>query len=498
MPCNLSEFFPDYSQCGQWPGREIVILNRLDGAFIDRLGSAQGVLDPDDLTFGPDGSLYWTDTMHNEVGRQAPDGTVTKQFVAAGVNPITFSADGRLFVAQAFAGDGLWELDPHLQQPPREFIDAPGQLNAFDFGPDGKLYSPNNSIGALVRIDVDAKTVTPVAPLGLIAAVKFDAAQQLWLLSRTQNALLRVNRESGAIEQTIPLPGNMDNFVPGPDGRFYVTIEDGGLLEVSQDGTIHQLRLGGLANPGGVAVARNGDQEVVVVADLFGMDEYHAATGALRKHYDYAGMGVTPMTVSGSAAGVVVSGWVVQFGPPVGEWDLAQGVWLRQAADTNVPLNAIEFQGKLVVAELVGGSVAQFAGNERTVLAEGLLVPTGLAASADNLYAADWASGLIHQVVAAGVKLSPTRIIAAELQHPEGMALDTHGNLLVVETGTKSLVRVNVATGEMSTVVTGLVVGKGPPPGMPPTWIFDGVAVAPSGAIYVSSYGENVIYRIIE
>ena len=431
-------------------GREIVIFNRLDGAFIDRLGSAQGVLGPDDLTFGPDGSLYWTDLAHGQVGRRAPDGTVTKQFVALGVNPITFSADGRLFVGQAFMGDGLWELDPDLQQPPTEIIDAPGQLNAFDFGPDGKLYSPANAIGTLVRIDVDAKTLTPVAPLGLIASVKFDAAQRLWLLSRTQSALLRVNRETGAIEQTIPLSGNMDNFVPGPDDRFYITTEGGGLLEVSPDGSIRQVRPGGLANPGGVAVARDGDQEVVVVADLFGMVGYDAATGALHKHYDYAVMGLTPMTVSASAAGVVVSGWLIQMGPPVQEWDLAQDVSLRSAAVANVPLNAVEFQGKLVVAELVSGSIAQFVGDERTVLAEGFIVPTGLAASADNLYAADWASGLIHQVVAAGVKLSPTRIIAAELQHPEGMALDTQGNLLVVETGTKSLVRVNVATGAIS------------------------------------------------
>jgi hypothetical protein len=78
------------------------------------------------------------------------------------------------------------------------------------------------------------------------------------------------------------------------------------------------------------------------------------------------------------------------------------------------------------------------------------------------------------------------------------MALDTHGNLLVVETGTKSLVRVNVTTGQISTVATGLAVGAPPHPGMPPTWVFDGVAVAPSGAIYVSSYGENVVYRVTE
>jgi sugar lactone lactonase YvrE len=478
-------------------GREIVILNREDGAFIDRLGAAQGVLGPDDCTFGPDGSVYWTDLGYGEVGRLAPDGTVTKQFVAPGVNPITFSADGRLFVGLAFLGDGLWELDPNLELPPTEIINAPGQLNAFAFGPDGKLYSPANALGALVRIDVDAKTITQVAPLGTIAAVKFDAAGKLWVLSVTQGALLRVDRESGAIEQSIPVPGGLDNFVPGPGDRFYVSSSDG-ILEVSSDGAIRVLQPGGLMNPGGVAVARVGDQEVVVVADLFDLKAFDAATGTLRADYTWTATGVSPMTVSASAAGVVISGWLLQYGPPVLEWDLVNGLPLRQAAVPNVPLNAIEFQGKLVVAELVTGSVAEFVGDQRTVLAEGLLVPTGLAASADNLYVADWGSGLIHQVVAAGVKLNPTRIIAAGLRQPEGMALDRHGNLLVVETGTRSLVRVDVQTGAIATVVMGLAVGAPADPGMPPTWIFDGVTVAPSGTIYVSSYGENAIYRIKE
>ena len=58
--------------------------------------------------------------------------------------------------------------------------------------------------------------------------------------------------------------------------------------------------------------------------------------------------------------------------------------------------------------------------------------------------------------------------------------------------------RVNVATGAISAVATGLAVGTPQHPGMPPTWVFDGVAVAPSGTIYVSSYGENVVYRITE
>ncbi|MBI2925633.1 MAG: hypothetical protein HYY24_08010 [Verrucomicrobia bacterium] len=487
-------------------GGEIVILNAPDGVFLERLGPAQGVLFPDDVVFGPDGSLYWTDLVFGQVGRRAPDGTVTKQFVALGVNPITFSADGRLFTGLAFLGDALWELDPKLQEPPKLILDAPGQLNSFSFGPDGQLYSPSNTRRSLVRIDVDAKTLTPVGALNRsIAAVKFDAAQRLWLLS--EGDLLRVNRETGEIEQTIALGrAHLDNFVPVANDRFYVTVNDGELLEVSQDGTIRQVRPGGMVNPGGLAVVRDGDKEVVVAADLESMHEFDAVTGALRKTHQSNFIpppGVStllgPMTVSASPAGVVLSGWVFpSAGYNVQEYDPATGSVLRQVIVTNTPINAIEFQGKLVVAEVASGSVAQFAGGERTVLASGLFVPAGLAASADALFVGDWASGLIFQLVAAGAPLIPPRIITAGLKFPEGLALDANGNLLVVETGSRSLVRVNTATGQISTVAAGLALGPPGPQGFPPTYMFDGVAVAPSGAIYVTGYGANVIDKITE
>ncbi|MBI2929907.1 MAG: hypothetical protein HYY24_29970 [Verrucomicrobia bacterium] len=487
-------------------GREIVILNAPDGAFIERLGPAQGVLFPDDVVLGPDGSLYWTDIVFGQVGRRAPDGTVTKQFVALGVNPITFSADGRLLVGLALLGDALWELDPQLQEPPRLVLDAPGQLNAFSFGPDGKLYSPSNTRRTLVRIDVDAQTLTPIGALNRsISAVKFDAAQQLWLHS--EGELLRVNRETGAIEQTIALGWERaDNFVPVAEDRFFVSGPDG-LLEVTMDGTIRQIRPGGMRNPGGLAVVRDGDKEVLVVADLQSMYEFDAATGALLETHQSNFMpppGVStllgPMTVSASPVGVVVTTWIFpSAGNNVQEYDLATGSVLRQVIATNTPINAIEFQGKLVVAEIASGSVAQFSGDERTVLASGLFVPAGLAASADALYLGDWASGLIFQLATAGAPLNPPRIVTAGLKHPEGMALDANGNLLVVETGRRSLVRVNTTTGQIATVAAGLDLGPPvPAPGFPPTYMFDGVAVAPSGAIYVTGYEANVIYRITD
>ena len=83
-------------------GGEIVVMDPRTGKIIKRLGSEVGVQGPDDMAFGPDGSLYWTDLLTGEVGRLSPDGKTTKQFVAPGANPITFSNNGRLFVALCF------------------------------------------------------------------------------------------------------------------------------------------------------------------------------------------------------------------------------------------------------------------------------------------------------------------------------------------------------------------------------------------------------------
>ena len=84
--------------------RAILVIDPDTGEIIKRLGPEVGVDGPDDLAFGPDGSIYWTDLFRGTVGRLAPDGVTSSQMVAPGVNPIIFSPDGRLFVATGFLG----------------------------------------------------------------------------------------------------------------------------------------------------------------------------------------------------------------------------------------------------------------------------------------------------------------------------------------------------------------------------------------------------------
>ena len=53
-------------------GRDIVVMDARTGRIVDRLGPDDGAAGADDLAFGPDGSLYFTDIVEGRVGRIAP------------------------------------------------------------------------------------------------------------------------------------------------------------------------------------------------------------------------------------------------------------------------------------------------------------------------------------------------------------------------------------------------------------------------------------------
>jgi sugar lactone lactonase YvrE len=89
-------------------GNEIFAMDPSTGVVLKRIGFKEGVKTPDDLAFGPDGSLYWTSFDTGKVCRISPEGLRSEQMLAPGVNPIAFSHDGRLFVSVAYRGDVLF------------------------------------------------------------------------------------------------------------------------------------------------------------------------------------------------------------------------------------------------------------------------------------------------------------------------------------------------------------------------------------------------------
>ena len=502
-------------------GQEIVVFNKFSGDIIKRFGPESGVLGPDDLVFGPDGTLYWTDILTGYVGRMTPDGQILGyQFVAPGVNPITFSPDGRLFVALDFLGDGLYELDPELIDPPQPILVASeanpfplGFFNSFDFCDDGLLYGPLFAAGLVIAVDVNAECNLPssdpfgdgiaqVIAGGFVnpAAAKFGPNGYLYVLDQT-GEVFKINVTTG---ETIPfttLDPGLDNMTFDEDGTLYMTNnEQGWVAEILPSGEARYLSPGGIVLPQGLAVlngttGKNFDNDdVLYEADLWRIREFNGRTGEEVNFYRGALVPtgpeslILPMNLAADGENLIISSW---FSAGVQVWNPSAGV-IESYPDLIVPIDAVRVNGEIVVSDFGLGGIVY--AHDNSLIAP-LNVASGLVTDGQTLWAADQASGEILQIDFSTTPPTIT-VVAGGLAGPEGLALDQEGRLLVVEAGASRLTRFDFAAGEVTILVEGLEL-FGPGLGAPPTWGFDGVAVGPSGNIYVSGAGARVIYKVV-
>jgi sugar lactone lactonase YvrE len=505
-------------------GQEIVVMNKQNGKIIKKIGTDKGVISPDDLAFGPDGSLYWTDINIGEVGRMTPQGVVTKQFVAFGVNPIAFSEDGRLFVGLCFLGDGLYELDPELKAPPRPIIVASpplisfplGFLNGFDFGPDGKLYGPLFAGGAVIRVNVGGPGTPPstnpfadgtaefvAGGFTVPAAAKFDSKGVLHVLDQT-GEVFKVNPLTGEKTLFIKIQEGLDNLAFDSNGSLFISNADfGSVVQILPSGQPRTISRGGMIAPMGMAVMLGANKkDALYVANLFRLHQINGLTGREENVYKGDLLGgegnlTTPFTLSADGNNLIVSSY---FGAVVQVWD-PQANQVLQSYPMGIPIDAIRFKNDIAVSDLGLGGVVRASDKSIIFPIDGVNVfaPSGLATDGETLWVADWGTGIVWQVGFNGNTPNTPFPLATGLMSPEGLALDKEGGLLVVETGASQLSRIDLATGAVSKIADGLSLSKpafGQDLALPPTNFFDGVAVGQSGDIYVSGGGRNVIYRI--
>jgi sugar lactone lactonase YvrE len=472
-------------------GTEITIHDPETGEILDRLGPDQGVNGPDDVFIADDGTVYWTDLLAGNVGMLSPDGTTTTQFVGPGVNPITMSDDGRLFVARIFLGDGLYELDPMLVADPIPLDETLAGLNAFDFGPDGLLYAPSFFTGEVVRIDVDADVIAPeviASDVGVPSAVKFNSAGEPHVVDLAGGTVSKLDPATGETEQLLRIDATIDNIAIDADDRIFVIAGSDNQVHRIDGDEFTVLGEAGFGLPGGVAVSPDGS---VWVGDFFAMRGFDETdlTNPATSFYDrfaapgeaFAGAG----SVSADGDNLIITN---AFSGSVQVLDPATGEVLEDVRDVVFPVNAIRYGDRLVAAQAGGGNVVN-ANDLTDVLIGDLAIPFGLTTDGTTLYVGDWATGDIWAVDEAG-----SQVLAAGLAQPEGMAVDGD-RLLVVETGEQRVIAIDLATGDISPVITGLDFSDPVVEGFLPTGMLSDVAIGPDGAIYVSDDGVNSVYR---
>ena len=481
----------------------VAVLDPETGEVLERWGPEEGVRGPDDLTLGPDGSVFWTDFAFGEVRRRTPNGTTT--LIASpglGVNPITFSDDGRLFVSQCALGDQLFEIDPDGIEEPRLISDQLGPgcgLNGMDWGPDNRLYGPRMSTSEVVRVDVDRGTVETVAT-GFEApvALKFDSQNRLHVLDTGAGEVVRVDVATGGTEVVGRVGIGSDNLAFDAEDRLFVSsFTDSYIVEVTGPDTLREVIPGGVSFPGGLAyVPATGGSGRLFLADRRALRELDPTTGT--QVHAVAGLVADvgeAMSVHPYGTQLILSSpTTVRIWDPDGDRLVARFDGFKEAVD------ALPLGDDIIVSEYETGSVVRFhpsSPDDRTVIASGLEAPAGLAVHSGDLYVAD-RSGTLFQILDDGERLDPPHPVVSGLAGPEGIAADEDGTLYVVEEDAGRVTRVDPETGAATLVTDGLALDGLEQKSIGETTsvgFLAGIAVG-DGSLYVSSYPENRVYRI--
>ena len=487
----------------------IVVLDVGRGQMVDLIGPERGVMGPEDVNFGPDGSMYWAQMFTGEIGRMTPDGTVTTQTIGFGVNSIVFSGDGRMFVTEPWFTDSLYEVDPTFAEPPELLAQGLGGLKNPEFGPDGLMYGALMNQGQVVKIDVDAvpPTVETIAD-GIPGPfnVKFGPDGMLYVVERTGFTVQRMDPATGAHSTYVEFPLGPDSIAFAPTGALFVTSYTDGVVAVAMpDGNVQTVVPGGLTMPSGIAVKQRVDGESVFVGNLFSLREYDGATGELLSverfrfpGFDFGGA----LSVANAGDNLVLANFF-----PTGRvqiWNSDASEVVRDIFDFPAAVNAIAFGDDLVVVDLGMGEgqarVVRVGDGGTTVLADitdQIVLPLGLVARDDNLWVGDWFTGMVWQLIADGEMLADPIPAATGLSGPEGMAFDLDGSLLVVEGTAARVSRIRLDSGAVTPVVSGLAFSGMGAGMLPPFSTFTGIAVGPSGALYVSGDLGVKVYRLI-
>ncbi len=479
-------------------GSELIVIDPDTGQVQRRIGASDGVAGPDDVAFAPDGAFYWTSILTGEVAGFRPDGSrVVAAKLGEGVNPLTFSDDGRLFVAQCFFGDKLYEVDPLGKEPARAIREDLGPrcgLNGMDWGPDDRLYGPRWFRGEVVSIDVDTGDMKTVASgFGVPAAVKFDGAGKLNVLDTLAGKVIRVDGDQQTVVAELT-PG-LDNFAFDAAGRLFVSsFTDGSVTRIDPDGTHKELSPGGMSSPGGVAVIVRDNKPEVIVADLHAVRGIDPTTGASTfVARNILGVSELGSSLSASADGdqVILTSWLDN---DVRVWDPATQKVVEHYRELGEPVDALRYMGQIVVSEHAKHRVITIDGDNIAVLAEGLEAPTGLAVRGDELLVADRARGQVLSIAKAGAAVTPPALVIGELDGPEGIAVVADG-LVVMEAG-RGRVTLLGRSGSRQTLgelTPGQTAGSD---AQPPSMIFNGVAAGPDGTVYVTAEKRRGLFKI--
>ncbi len=484
-------------------GYSIYQIDTATGEVTTKVGPPLG--SADDVAVAPDGTIAWTAGAFSAVHALTTEGEfkVLATDLPA-VNSINYSPDGRLFVTRVFGGDALYEVDPTGVGKPRLIAKKLGGLNGFEVTADDQLYGPLFLKGKLVRVGVNSGEVTQIQEgFAVPAAVNLDSQGRLFVVDFKDGTVSRIDLDQVPAPEArvviAQLEPPLDNLAINSRDELYISNPaTNTITAVDPDtGESRTVVSGHLSSPGGIAFATVDGRQALLVADLWGNRFFDPDTGART-------MLAVPNGVTASASLAAQDHYLAL----ASIWPFGLVYIIDQQANKIVktakfaaPYSPLFMaDGSLLVADYPAGTITRLApgkSRDKTVVASDLAGPLGLALVEEGsqrlLYISEYDSG---RLVRLNLDTGERSTVAEGLQQAEGLALTRDGQVLVAATGSGQLLRINPVNGVIDTLADNLAIGLAGGPDLPLPFLPTGIAVDAADNIYISADIDNALYKL--
>jgi virginiamycin B lyase len=204
--------------------------------------SGTGVSEPNGLTVGPDGALWFTNGGNDSIGRITTGGTVTN-FTGPGVivspGSITTGPDGALWFVNGNNRIGRITTGGVVTTYPGVGISSPSDITA---GPDGALWFTNFSNNSIGRIATGG-TVSNFTGAGISGpdGITTGPDGALWFANETGDSIGRITTGGTVSTYTGPGLARPAGIISGPDGALWFVngdVEDSSVGRITTGGTV--------------------------------------------------------------------------------------------------------------------------------------------------------------------------------------------------------------------------------------------------------------------
>ncbi len=477
-------------------GYSIYQIDTESGEVTTKVGPPLG--NADDVAVAPDGTIAWTAGAFSAIHALTPEGEIkVLANKLPAVNSINYSPDGRLFITRVFGGDALYEIDPAGEAAPREIAKKLGGLNGFEVTADMQLYGPLFLKGKLVRVDLESGEVFEIADgFKVPAAVNLDSKGRLFAVDFRDGTITRMNLDSSERTIIATLEPPLDNLAINSQDEIYVSNPATNSITAvdPESGATRVVTQGEMGSPGGISIAEIDGSPVVLLADAWGNRYFDTETGARTMLSLPEGVTASASLTANDEYLVLASIW--PFGL-VYVIDRAANKILKTAKFAAPYSPVLLEDGSILVADYKAGTITRLApgkSRDKQIVISDLSGPVGLAiGDQQTVYVSEYDSG---QILAVDLTDGSTQVLVKGLIKPEGLAMMSNEQLLIAETGTQSVLRLNVLTAGIEVVADNLAIGLIGGDDLPLPFLPTGVAVDAAENIYISADIDNALYKI--